>query len=134
MNPVPKVKLIVAAHVALLACAATCEPVVPVPVGPSAPDAGPPDDGGKVIDNWLPPEDAATACGRACSRMRRLSCPGGQLSPGGANCETVCENQNTSGIGSYCTSYVEQIQGRLLPDGGRECDEDELQRAFEACE
>lgn len=133
---------IIAALIFGLCLGVTCEPPPPVPPPVPTQDAAPPpapiadagSDDGEAADDMLPPEDAATACGRACARLRRLDCPGGEGSPGGASCEEVCEHQNSSGIGSWCTSYVERIQGRRLADGGRECDEDELQRAFEACE
>lgn len=115
--------LVIASGLAFL-LAGHCGPLPP----PTDPD--PP----VVPDGGLEPEDDATACGRACSRMARLGCPGHEGSPGKASCEEVCENQEASGVSSFCPNDIEHIQGKLDVDGERVCDEDELQEAFEACE
>lgn len=114
---------------AALCLALTCNPK-PDPVDPGSVDAGAEDAG---ADGRLPPSPGATACERACNRMDLLSCPGHEGSPAGAPCEEVCEHTESSGVGSFCPDDVAQIQGTALVDGGRACDEDELQRAFEAC-
>lgn len=108
----------------------TCQ-TLPPPVDPSAPDAGPePEDA--AAEGALPPEPGPTVCDRACQRMQRLDCPG-HAGSAAASCAEVCENHESSQIGSFCPDELAQIQGRELPDGGRECDEAELQAAFEAC-
>jgi len=119
------------AWLASMCMAVTCRPdpppVDPTAAGGSAPvvDAG--------NDGSLPPEDGGTSCQRACSRMALLKCPGWQGSPAGASCEEVCENHESSNVASFCPDDVAKIQGTFLPDGGRGCDEQELQAAFEAC-
>ena len=83
-------------------------------------------------DGSLPPP-SRTACQRACARMKLLGCPGHEGSPAGASCVEVCENQEQSGVASFCPEDVARMQGVPLPDGGFGCDEAELNRAFEAC-
>lgn len=124
-NARPLVHLAVVA-LAIAGLGGTCTPVPP-PVDPNPPG---PVDGGEP----LPPQPELTACGRACGRMALLKCPGYEGSPQGATCEQVCENQESSGVSSFCPNHIAEIQGRAGPGGGRECDEAELQEAFEACE
>jgi len=66
--------------------------------------------------------------------MRTLKCPGYEGSPQGASCEQVCENQESSGVSSFCPEHIANIQGKVGASGERVCDEDELQVAFEECE
>ncbi len=37
-----------------------------------------------------PEEDATSPCGASCANLRRLGCPEGAPSPGGATCYEVC--------------------------------------------
>ena len=124
-----KVLYFASAASATLCLALTCNPK-PDPVDPGSVDAGAEDAG---ADGRLPPTPGATACERACNRMDLLNCPGHEGSPAGAPCEQVCEHAESSEVGSFCADDVAEIQGVPLADGGRACDEDELQRAFEAC-
>jgi hypothetical protein len=126
-------RALIAVALSVLCLAVTCETPL-TPTDPTAADAGPapePEDAGD--DGALPPETGATACARACQRMARLGCPGHEGSPGGASCAEVCENHESSQVGSFCPSHLERMQGKPASDGERTCDEDELQRAFEAC-
>lgn len=114
---------------AALCLAVTCNPK-PDPVDPGSVDAGAQD---AATDGQLPPAPGATPCERACNRMDLLECPGHEGSPGGAPCEEVCEHAENSDVGSFCPDDVAEVQGTALADGGRACDEKELQAAFEAC-
>jgi hypothetical protein len=73
---------------------------------PDGPDAGP-----DVVVTQ-------TVCERACGRMAELRCPGA-----GESCVSVCENQETSEVGSFCPHEVSEIKS---------CEE--LPAAYEACE
>jgi hypothetical protein len=58
---------------------------------------------------------AKSSCAEACNHLRSIGCPEG--SPDGDTCEAICENAETSGLGSVnptCLSKIttcDQIDG-----------------------
>lgn len=82
----------------------------------------------EIPEECVPP-DAPDDCDLACSNMCRLDCPGWQGSPGGKSCADVCRETEGSGVARFCPRDLAAMRG-----AGGECDPDELQRAFEACE
>jgi len=52
------------------------------------------------------PIDGPATCGTACERLRIMRCPGGEPTPAGATCETVCGNMQTSGIVAWDLTCV----------------------------
>jgi hypothetical protein len=59
--------------------------IAPAPVTPVEPD----------------PEQSAFDCASACARLRELGCPEAENTAGGATCEQVCDNVQSSGIVSW---------------------------------
>lgn len=62
----------------LVACDA-CNPKPPLPVKPLPPEP-------TINDSGVSLDD----CGQACLHLRKLGCPDGAQTPGGATCEAVC--------------------------------------------
>jgi len=125
-------KALIVALMAPLCAAVTCDRPPPNN-DPVLHDAGPPDalsDAGEHEEDSQSP--VGSLCERACSKMEELGCPGWEGGEQGS-CVQVCENHEKSGVGSFCPEDLSRMRGRRSADGGLECDEAELEAAFEAC-
>jgi hypothetical protein len=82
-------------------------------------------------DPIVPPPSTCTGtlCECACERMEEQKCPGWEGSAT-KTCVEVCDYYEAIPEASFCPKEVAKMRGN--PDGS--CNEEELSRAFSACE
>jgi hypothetical protein len=95
-------RFLIAVALTPLLLAAECQRPAPIPIPSTGGSSFGGASGGSSSGGALPSSGGAggsasvTECGRACARLRELSCPSAKPTASGATCEDVCENVNAS--------------------------------------